>query len=152
MQSDNRILREENDYRIELSAFLYDIEDVEYKFRVKDWGDYVDVTAKNLDDFKPDDNIKYVDRYVYLNRTVYQDKIIEKPVEVIKNVTVYVENETRIDESLIKYDELVFQYNKLDSAFKQQQQRYRNHILYSIISSVLLLINISILIYLRVKK
>lgn len=97
MQTDNTILRDSRDYRITLDARLYAFEKDRLRFKVNDWGDYIDLGDVVNDSFG--DTREKVEVPIYVDRVVYQDKIVDHNIYVDK--IVYVENTSKIDSCLI---------------------------------------------------
>jgi hypothetical protein len=98
MQTDNTILRESREYKITVNALVYSFEKDRLRFRIDDWGDYLDlgdIVNESLGDTREKIIIKdivYVNNTVFQDRIVYQDKIVEK--------IVYVENTSKVDSCL----------------------------------------------------
>jgi hypothetical protein len=86
MSSDATILKKARKYDFTIDYMVYDISEESKNFNVKDYGYDIDVSGIQTTDLGR--VVEYIDVPVYINQTVYKDKIINRTVEVIKEVQV----------------------------------------------------------------
>lgn len=86
MSSDGAILKKPRVYEFDVQYRTYDIIKFSDTFTVKDYGYEIDISGMKTEELGKD--IEYIETIVYVNQTVYKDKIVNRTVEVIKEVPV----------------------------------------------------------------
>jgi hypothetical protein len=86
MSSDGAILKKPRIYTFDVDYMVYDINEYTDTYTVKDYGYENDINGMSTENLGK--VVQYIDRIVYVNQTVIKDRIVNKTVEVIKEVVV----------------------------------------------------------------